>query len=144
MEFSRQEYWSELPLPFPGDLPDAGIKLMSPALQVDSLPSEPSGKPLLYHIYISIYIYRYIILSNFKLRYAGCMLVTLVLFKQLLIGNIIYLSIVLALKNKQNFALNFGSAVELWASDCPNFFLCKMVKEQQLFGIVSFVHCKSI
>ena len=88
---------------------------MSPALQVDSLPSEPSGKPL-------IYIYIYIIPSNFKLRYAGCMLVTLVLFKRLLIGNIIHLSIVLALKNKQNFALNFGSAVELWASYYPNFF----------------------
>ena len=45
MEFSRQEYWSGLPFPSPGDLPDPGIKPRSPALQVDSLPAEPSGKP---------------------------------------------------------------------------------------------------
>ena len=47
MEFSRLEYWSGLPLPIPGDLPDPGIKPGSPALQVDSLPSEPPVKPLL-------------------------------------------------------------------------------------------------
>ena len=41
--FSRQEYWSGLPLPSPGDLPDRGIEPWSPALQADSLPSEPSG-----------------------------------------------------------------------------------------------------
>ena len=49
MGFSRQEYWSELPFPSPGDLPDTGIKFtspVSPALQVDSLPLEPSGKPI--------------------------------------------------------------------------------------------------
>ena len=45
-EFSRQEYWSGLPLPSPGDLPDLGIKPGSPALQADALPSEPPGKPL--------------------------------------------------------------------------------------------------
>ena len=38
--FSRQEYWSALPCPSPGDLPDPGIKPGSPALQADSLPSE--------------------------------------------------------------------------------------------------------
>ena len=43
MGFSRQEYWSGLPCPPPGDLPDPGIKPGSPALQVDSLPSEPPG-----------------------------------------------------------------------------------------------------
>ena len=43
--FSRQEYWSGLPCPPPGDLPNLGIKPRSPALQVDSLPSEPPGKP---------------------------------------------------------------------------------------------------
>ena len=43
MGFSRQEYWSGLPFPPPGDLPDSGIKPMSPVLQ-DSLPTEPSGK----------------------------------------------------------------------------------------------------
>ena len=44
MEFSRQAYWSGLPLPSPGDLPDPGIKPGSPTLQADTLPSEPSGK----------------------------------------------------------------------------------------------------
>ena len=44
MEFSRQEYWSGLPFPSPGNLPNTGIKPVSPALQADSLPSEPSGK----------------------------------------------------------------------------------------------------
>ena len=43
--FSRQEYWSGLPCPPPGDLPNPGIKLRFPALQVDSLPAEPPGKP---------------------------------------------------------------------------------------------------
>ena len=43
MEFSRQEYWSGLPFPSPGDLPDPGIKSKSPALQEASLPSELLG-----------------------------------------------------------------------------------------------------
>ena len=46
MGFSRQEYWSGLPFPSPGDLPDPGIEPGSPALQADSLPSELPGKPL--------------------------------------------------------------------------------------------------
>ena len=44
---SRQEYWSGLPFPSPGDLPDPGIEPVSPAshaLQMYSLPAEPSGK----------------------------------------------------------------------------------------------------
>ena len=45
MEFSRQEYWSGLPFPSPGNLPNPGIKPGSPALQADSLPSEPPRKP---------------------------------------------------------------------------------------------------
>ena len=44
MEFSRQGYWSGLPFPSPGDLPNPGIKPRSPALQADALPSEPPGK----------------------------------------------------------------------------------------------------
>ena len=40
-EFSRQEYWSGLPFPSPGDLPNPGIESRSPALQADTLPSEP-------------------------------------------------------------------------------------------------------
>ena len=45
MESLRQEYWNGLPFPFPGDLPNPGIKPRSPALQADSLPFEPSGEP---------------------------------------------------------------------------------------------------
>ena len=43
-EFFRHEYWSRWPFPSPGDFPDTGMKLGSPALQADSLPSEPPGK----------------------------------------------------------------------------------------------------
>ena len=43
--FSRQEYWSGLPCPPPGDLPNPGIEPRSPALQADSLLSEPPEKP---------------------------------------------------------------------------------------------------
>ena len=48
MGFTRQEYWSGLPFPSPRDLPDPGIKTISPvapALQVDSFTDEPPGKP---------------------------------------------------------------------------------------------------
>ena len=40
-----QEYWSELPFPAPGNLPNPGIELGSPPWQADSLPTEPGGKP---------------------------------------------------------------------------------------------------
>ena len=45
MGFSRKEYWSELPFPPPGDLPDPWIEPVSPAWLADSLPPEPPGKP---------------------------------------------------------------------------------------------------
>ena len=45
MEFSRPKYWSGEPFPSPGNLPNPGIEPRSPALQVDSLPAEPQGKP---------------------------------------------------------------------------------------------------
>ena len=45
MAFSRQEDWSGLPFPSPGDLPDPAIEPGSPALQADALPSEPPGEP---------------------------------------------------------------------------------------------------
>ena len=45
MGFSRRKYWSGLPFPSPGDLPDPGIEPRSPALQADALTSEPPGKP---------------------------------------------------------------------------------------------------
>ena len=44
MGFSKQEYWSGLPFPSPGDLPDPAIEPGSPTLQADALPSEPPGK----------------------------------------------------------------------------------------------------
>ena len=45
MGFSREEYWSGLPFPFPGDLPNPAIKPRSPTLQADSLPAESQEKP---------------------------------------------------------------------------------------------------
>ena len=46
IEFSRQEYWSVLPFPSPGTLPNPGIEPGSPAVQAHSLSSEPPGKPI--------------------------------------------------------------------------------------------------
>ena len=47
MKFSRQKYWSGLPFSSPRGLPNPGIEPGSPALQADSLPSEPPGKPII-------------------------------------------------------------------------------------------------
>ena len=55
MEFSRQEYWSGLPLPSPGDLPDLGIEPGSPTLQADAFPSEPPGKIIINHTKLQIF-----------------------------------------------------------------------------------------
>ena len=55
MGFSRQEYWSGLPFPSPGDLPDSGIEPWSPALQADALPSKPPGKALIRDYYRQLY-----------------------------------------------------------------------------------------
>ena len=63
-EFSRQEYWSRLPFPTPGDLPNPGIKpksLVSPALVGDSLPL---GKPQMYLLTISYYVFLHLSISN--------------------------------------------------------------------------------
>ena len=49
MGFSRQEYWSGLSVPSPGDLPDPGVEPMSPALADRFFTTEPPGKPLLYN-----------------------------------------------------------------------------------------------
>ena len=59
MGFSRQEYWSGLPFPSPGDLPNPEIKPRSPTLQAASLPSEPRGKPY------KALIHKWVILFNF-------------------------------------------------------------------------------
>ena len=55
VEFSRQEYWSGLPFPSPGDLPDPGIEPGSPSLQADTLTSEPPEKPIYTYTYIHTY-----------------------------------------------------------------------------------------
>ena len=57
--FSRQEIWRGLPFPHPGDLPNPGIEPWSPALQADSLPTEPPGKPALYSrlLYMLLSVY---------------------------------------------------------------------------------------
>ena len=49
MEFSRQEYWSGLPFPSPGDLPDPEMELRSPISQANSLLTEPPGKSHIYY-----------------------------------------------------------------------------------------------
>ena len=50
MGFSRQEYWTGVPLPSPVDLPDPGIEHGSPTFQADALPSEPPGKSDIFQI----------------------------------------------------------------------------------------------
>ena len=54
MRFSRQEYWSGLPFPSPGNLPNPGIEPRSPALQADSLPSEPPGSST--YMYAGVFV----------------------------------------------------------------------------------------
>ena len=51
MGFPRQEYWSGLLFPSPGDLPNPGIKPWSPTFQADALPSEPPGKSSNYELH---------------------------------------------------------------------------------------------
>ena len=71
MGFSRQEYWSGLPFPSPGDLPDPGIEPRSPALQADALTSEPPGKPMYRHKHL-VYIFIMINVELFTCLLAIC------------------------------------------------------------------------
>ena len=66
MEFSRQEYWSGLPFPSPRDLPDPGIEPRSPALQVDSLLSEPPGMLVKMYREVKIKYWRKYVPDNCK------------------------------------------------------------------------------
>ena len=59
MEFARQGYWSGLPFPSPGDLPNPGIEPGSPASWADTLPSEPPGPGNVYKLHIIQYINTY-------------------------------------------------------------------------------------
>ena len=65
MGFSRQEYWSRLPFPSPGDLPDPGIEPRSTTLQADALTSEPPG---LVHISKMFQILKFVCRSYSKCR----------------------------------------------------------------------------
>ena len=72
MGFSRQECWSGLPFPSPGDLPNPGIEPGSPTLQADALPSELPGKPLLSastHMFLSSWSLTTGIFGNFYLLF---------------------------------------------------------------------------
>ena len=55
--YSRQEYWSGLPFPSPGDLCHLSIEPQSPSLQADSLLSEPPGKPICMYVYTHTHIH---------------------------------------------------------------------------------------
>ena len=60
MRFSRHEYWSELPFPSPGHLPNPGIEPVSPvapALQADSLPLEPPGREFKEKVNVRLYLF---------------------------------------------------------------------------------------
>ena len=61
MGFPRLEYWSGLPFPSPGDLPEPGIKPMSPALQADSLPLSHKDKFLLKEMFKVVIVILYVI-----------------------------------------------------------------------------------
>ena len=56
IRFSRQEYWSGLPFPSPGDLPNPRIEPGSPALQADSLPTELPGKPVKLFSHVQLFV----------------------------------------------------------------------------------------
>ena len=64
MEFSRQEYWSGLPFPSPGNLPDPGIRPRLPVLQADSLPLEPHKNKQKSHIGTQVHIYIFWLLTH--------------------------------------------------------------------------------
>ena len=75
MGFPRQEYWSGLPFPPPGDLPHPGTEPVSPAapaLQVDSLPTEPPGKPFCIYTYTYfMYVFTYAHVFMYTYIYAS-------------------------------------------------------------------------
>ena len=58
MEFSRQEYWGGLLFPSPEHLPNPGIEPKSATLNIDSLPSQPPGKPFVQRLYLYIFLHK--------------------------------------------------------------------------------------
>ena len=71
MGFCRQECWSGLPYPSPGDLPDPGIEPWSPALLADALPSEPPGKPKLFNKVLFNLDLWWVLTMRFRLYFSG-------------------------------------------------------------------------
>ena len=67
MGFSRQEYWSGLPFPSPGDLPNPGIKPRSPALQADAYPLSHQGSPVYIYIGMFFFFFFFIPIYRYKL-----------------------------------------------------------------------------
>ena len=63
--FPRQEYWNELPFSSPGDLPNPGIELGSPALQADALPSESPEEAPKYILYLLFFFLNFKIFNSY-------------------------------------------------------------------------------
>ena len=74
MEFSRHEYWSGLPFPSPGDLPDPGVEPGSPTLQAEALPSEPPGKEAV--LEVLSYPHRHCLKGCFVIFRSECSILT--------------------------------------------------------------------
>ena len=78
--FSRQEYWSGLPFPSPGDLPNSGIEPWPPTFQADALTSEPPGKPtirMLQFSYFSVGQYYFNVQHTILINLKGWLLISL-------------------------------------------------------------------
>ena len=86
MGFSRQEYWSGLPCPSPGDLPNPGIKPGSPVSQVDSLPSESPGR----HQGSPLWSARVWLNTGTDYHQIAIKILTLVLYKGFMKGGILW------------------------------------------------------
>ena len=71
MEFPRQEHWSGLPFPSPGDLPDPGIEPGSPTLEAEALLSELPGKPYIDKVYTYLFFFYKFLFGVWKVKLPG-------------------------------------------------------------------------
>ena len=108
--FPRPEYWSQLPCPPPGDLPNLRVELRSPALQVDSLPSEPPGKSLFPSAWCSIGLYLNWCIFHPQTRTKRKMLLVIHVTEKGLITRI-FTELLYVNKTKTN------NWIEMWARD---------------------------
>ena len=104
MGFSRQEYWSGLPFPSPGDLPDPGIKPRSPTLEADALTSEPPGKlhsaaKIRKNIWHSLGLFTYIV----------SLFLTMIMWRRLVL-------LVLSVEKTEVWQLSPGGIARRWQS----------------------------